>query len=139
MNKSRFSNNTSVLAAVALTASFGLSAVNPAHGAEAASFVVDASGLDLKSRQDAAVLYSKLRFAAESVCGLHEARGYAPRRRARRCVDSTLEAVVSQVGARPLQARHYAEMRLVRRTPSDNPVTTTVSAATTHSVARGTL
>jgi UrcA family protein len=131
MSNSRVSNRTSVLAAIALTGSFGLSAGTTAHAAEAASFVVDASGLDLRSSKDVAMLYSKLRYAAETVCGLDEAHSYAPRRQARRCIDGTLDAVVAEVGAKKLRARHYAEMRVLQRSSSDTPVTTTASAATT--------
>jgi UrcA family protein len=121
-------NKSSVLAAVVLIASLGLTTGAAASGAEDSSFVVDASGLDLQSGQGAAALYSRLRYAAEAVCGLTEARGYAPRRRARRCVDSTLDAVVANVGGSLLRARHYAEMRQVPRSPAGDLSPMTASA-----------
>jgi len=136
MKNSRVSNRGSAMVAIALIGSLGLGAANAVHAAEEDTFVVDASGLDLRSIQDTAVLYSKLRYAAETVCGLHEAHGYATRRQARRCVDSTLEAAVASVGARPLRARHYAESRAVRRAPAEVAVATTASVATARSIER---
>ncbi len=127
MRNQRMGNKSSVLAGVALIASLGLTTGEAASGAENSSFVVDASGLNLQSGQGAAALYSKLHYAAEAVCGLHEARGYAPRRRARRCVDSTLDAVVAKVGGSLLRARHYAEIRQVRRLPAGDLAPMTAS------------
>jgi UrcA family protein len=110
-----------------LIASLGLNAA-AASTADEGSFVVDATGLNLQSADGVAALYSQLRLAAESVCGLHEANGYVPRRQARRCVDDTLEAVVAEVGGRLLKARRRADIRLVRRSQDRILVPTTASA-----------
>jgi UrcA family protein len=122
MRNRRIGNKSSALAAVALIACFGLTtgaaASRSADSAADGSFVVHVQDLDLQSKQGAATLYSRLQYAAEAVCGLHEAHGYAPRRRARRCADSTLDAVVAQVGGSLLRARHYAESRQALRSPA---------------------
>ncbi|MDH4023223.1 MAG: UrcA family protein [Gammaproteobacteria bacterium] len=128
MRNRRISNKSSALAAVGLIACLGLTTGAEASGATDSSLVVNAKDLNLQSIQGAATLYSRLRYAAEAVCGLHEARGYAPRRRARRCTDSTLDAVVAQVGGSLLRARHYAEIRQVRRSPAGDLSPVTASA-----------
>ncbi len=128
MNKQIIGGNRATsLAAVAMLASLGMS---PAvtFSAEPASVAVDSSGVNLASGEGMAALYADLRRAAESVCGLREAHGYAPRRQARRCVEATLEAVVAEVGARRLTTHHHAAARLVRRSPEDAPLAAAVAA-----------
>jgi UrcA family protein len=128
MKNRRIGNKSSVLAAVALIACFGLTTGAAASDAADSSFVVHVKDLNLQSKQGAATLYSRLQYAAEAVCGLHEAHGYAPRRRARRCADGTLDAVVAQVGGSLLRARHYAESRQARRSPAGDLSPMTASA-----------
>ncbi|MBL8200018.1 MAG: UrcA family protein [Chromatiales bacterium] len=120
-------SRATALAAVAVLASLGMS---PAvtFAAEPASAVVDASAVNLASGEGVAALYADLRRAAESVCGLREARGYASRSQARRCVRATLDAVVAEVGARPLTTQHHVAARVVRRPPEDAPSAAAVAA-----------
>ena len=116
------------LATLALLAGLGYSAT-AAFGADAPSVLVDARGLNLESREDIATLYSRLKFAAESVCGVMDARGYAPRHRALRCAEETLASVVAEIGTSQLRARHQAEVRMVRRSPDAVAPAATASAS----------
>lgn len=128
MNTLHTGTRATGLAAATLIASLGLTPMAQASTAEDSSYVVDATGLDLQTMAGVAALYDKLRYAAESVCRLDVARGYAPRRQARRCVGDTLEAVVAKVGGSLLREQHYAEMRQVRRAPSGELSTATAAA-----------
>ena len=69
--------------------------------------------LDLQSARGMEALYSRLQTAAREVCGFDQARGYAERRRARRCIGATLDAVMAELGqgtsvSGRLTARHRA-------------------------------
>jgi UrcA family protein len=85
-----------VAAVLALLAAGALPAMADAPAAEGYRVVV--ADLDLQSASGVNTLYSRLQTAARVVCGFDQARGYAARRQARRCMSATLDAVVAELG-----------------------------------------
>ncbi len=63
------------------------------------TYRVNLADLDLQSIDGVVALYSRLEVAADTVCGLALARGYAERQLARRCVAVTLAAEIRELGA----------------------------------------
>jgi|GEM_PF-1385866 len=90
--KGRCGSRWRVLAAVPLIAGSGLSAET------GMTYSVPVADLNLRSADGVGALYSRLEVAAGAVCGLAQARGYAERQRARRCVTVTLAAEIVELG-----------------------------------------
>lgn len=112
------------LTVVAMLTLLGTGALAPVTGASAdeAGRRVLVADLDLRSTAGIEVLYGRLRTAAVEVCAFHEARGYAERQRARRCMSATLDAAVkgfSLKGAHPLQSEIQAKRRLLQLARAD--------------------
>ena len=82
--------------AVALLAAGAIPAM--ADGPASEGYRVVVADLDLHSASGVEALYGRLQTAARAVCGFDQARGYAERRRARRCMSATLDAVVAEIG-----------------------------------------
>ena len=88
--------------------------------ASAEGYRVVVSDLDLQSASGVSTLYGRLQTAARAVCGFDQARGYARRHQADRCVSATLDAVVAEVAARTdVSGRLWAEHRAGRKRPVD--------------------
>ena len=84
-----------------------------ANAAAEQGFRVVVSDLDLQSPAGVEALYGRLRVAAFALCDYDQARGFAERHRARRCVSATLDAAVAEIlrgtaVSRRLRAQHRA-------------------------------
>ena len=100
-----------VMVALPLLAAAAMPAMAGAAAGEGYRVVI--SDLNLHSPGGVDALYGRLRVAAFAVCGFDQARGYAERHRARRCVSATLDAVVAGIArgtdvSRRLGAQHRA-------------------------------
>jgi UrcA family protein len=76
--------------------------------AELPSRVVNFSDLDLSKPAAAAALYSRIEFAASSVCDARAGYGLANAARWRQCVKSSVARAVAEVHAPLLTAYHLA-------------------------------
>lgn len=94
-----------------------LLAVSPARAAETLQFsgmdeaqvnseTVHFSDLDLSSPKDASRLYTRIRVAAENVCGDYDLRDYVDTREARQCENDAIHAAVAKVN-RPMLTAIY--------------------------------
>jgi UrcA family protein len=102
--------------AIVLLAAGPVSALADASAAE--GYRVALSDLDLQSASGVNALYGRLQTAARAVCGLDQARGYARRRQADRCVSATLDAVVAEVAAKNTVPGLFAAHRAGRNGPT---------------------
>jgi UrcA family protein len=81
-----------------------------ASGQEDRSITVSYSDLDLSHAAGAETLYSRLRNAANAVCGPKvDLRKLRERRTRQQCVASALDNAVADVAAPELQELHFAE------------------------------
>jgi UrcA family protein len=93
-----------------------LGLISLAHAAQvpdAPQMTVHFADLDLTKVDGAAVLYKRLRAAAETVCGLREDRDLATATAFKKCVQSALASAVMRVDRAELTAyyRAHAEHR----------------------------
>ena len=91
-NKSRRRGRWRTLAAVPFIAGSALSAETEM------TYRVNGADLNLQTADGVVALYSRLEVAAGAVCDLAQARGYAERQRARRCIAVTLAAEIRELG-----------------------------------------
>ncbi len=82
--------------------------ISTASAAEAPTQrAISLRGLDLKRPTDVAVLYDRIREAAESVCGSDPVTGSHLRSDAqRRCVAASIDSAVATIDKAPLSAYH---------------------------------
>jgi UrcA family protein len=116
---------------LAIALAVACAAPSPAGAADAPTAQrVFAADLDLRSTAGLAALYGRLQGAARVVCGFDDARGYAERRQARRCVTATLDAVIAAVApGTPVSGALRAEHRAARhRMPVAEPIVTLVES-----------
>jgi UrcA family protein len=66
--------------------------------------------LDVSRPQDAAVLYSRIRGAAEKVCSPYEAGGFAAKRHLDACINKAISTAVTTVDAPALSRVYSAKM-----------------------------
>jgi UrcA family protein len=67
--------------------------------------------LDVSRSQDAAVLYGRIRGAAEKVCSPYEAGGFAAKMRLDACINKAVTTAVTTVDAPALSRVYSAKMR----------------------------
>ena len=89
-----------------LTMILALALIHQSANADPAQVAVRFSDLDLTRVEGAAVLYRRLKRAAETVCTPVEGRGLTNARIFKKCVDSGVEAAVIQVD-RPMLTAYY--------------------------------
>ncbi len=90
---------------------FGYQLANAAPSQDAPSVIVHFADLDLAHADGVAVLYRRLKGAAESVCAAQDRRDLGSQMRFRTCWQSALGAAVTKVDRPALAAYYRAELK----------------------------
>ena len=97
-----------VISALMLCAKFAFAADVLEDGAREAQ--VHFADLDLARREGAAILYSRLRVAAESVCPDFDSKEMARAARAKACIAEAIARAVARVNRPVLNAYHRSKL-----------------------------
>jgi len=96
---------------VILALGFGYQLANAGPSQEAPSVIVHFADLDLTHSDGVAVLYRRLKGAAETVCALQDGRDLWSQMRFKMCWQSALGAAVSKVDRPALTAYYRAQFK----------------------------
>ena len=94
-----------------LALGFGYQLANAAPAQDAPSVIVHFADLDLTHGDGVAVLYRRLKGAAETVCALQDGRDLGSQMRFKMCWQSTLGAAVTKVDRPALTAYYRAQFK----------------------------